>query len=119
MKQCDRRRQCDWSSAVQVCMCRVNSQQMGLSLSVAVVYFAVLDCGEPEPLPNGSVSFNSTVYGSMATHSCAEGYELTAGNPLMQCQADGEWSSAVPRCEREFMSYTYMCKYVHRTSVEQ
>lgn len=84
-------------------MCRVNGQEMGLSLSVAVVYFAELYCGVPKPLANGTVSFNSTVYGSMATYSCAEGYHLTAGNPLMQCQADGEWSSAVPRCEREYM----------------
>ena len=94
-----------------VCICRVNGQQMGLSLSVAVVYFAVLDCGAPQPLPNGSVSFNSTVYGSKATYSCAEGYKLTAGNPLMQCQADGEWSGAVPRCEREYICL-YMCKYI-------
>lgn len=82
------------------------ASKWGLSLGGS--YFAAMDCGVPDPLPNGTVSYNRTVFGSMATYSCMEGYELTAGDPLRQCQADGEWSSTVPRCEREYL-YTDLC----------
>lgn len=77
-------------------------------VKLAGSYFAAMDCGVPDPLPNGTVFYNSTVFGSVATYSCVEGYELIAGDPLIQCQADGEWSNTVPRCEREYI-YTDLC----------
>lgn len=73
----------------------------GLTLSGTCL--TAVDCGEPYPLPNSTVSYNRTVFGSMASYSCVEGYGLTDGTPVRQCQVDGEWSSGVPRCESEHM----------------
>ena len=63
-------------------------------------YIAV-DCGNPDPSdPNGSLDVSSTTLGSEATYSCNPGFTLV-GTEVAVCQADGQWSSQAPVCERK------------------
>lgn len=43
----------------------------------------------------------STVYQSVATYECEEGYNLV-GDMTRECQASGEWSNSAPQCESKF-----------------
>ena len=60
-----------------------------------------VDCGMPEQINNGMVTFNSTVYASYATYTCDSGYVLV-GLEERVCEADGSWSNAAPACERRW-----------------
>ena len=65
-----------------------------------------VECGTlPDPT-NGQVSLTGTNFDSEANYVCDNGYVLT-GSSLRVCQADGEWSSAEPLCERKL---SYICK---------
>lgn len=57
------------------------------------------DCGSPGDISNG---YRQTgyrfVYPTRVSYQCNEGYELR-GRPYRECQANGEWSGALPECE--------------------
>ena len=56
-----------------------------------------LDCGGlPDP-DNGSVDADETTFGSEATYSCDEGFELF-GTESRTCQVSGVWSDSAPEC---------------------
>lgn len=63
---------------------------------------AAVDCGELDSPANGMVTTApSTVYQSVATYECEEGYNLV-GDMTRECQASGEWSNSAPQCESKF-----------------
>ena len=40
----------------------------------------------------------STVFGTRAVYSCAEGFQIVGSNERI-CDTNGDWSRAEPRCE--------------------
>ncbi|XP_029950537.1 beta-2-glycoprotein 1-like [Salarias fasciatus] len=54
-------------------------------------------CPNPEPLSNGEMYYEDTVYQSIINFTCSEGYVLT-GSSFAVCQANGTWSTSVPEC---------------------
>jgi CUB/sushi domain-containing protein len=56
------------------------------------------DCGAPPPVAHAAApSFTSTTYGSTATYSCLDGYDMDGGATIT-CSAAGTWT-ATPACE--------------------
>ena len=57
----------------------------------------VVDC-ESLPHPtNGFVAFSSTIFNSVATYGCQQGYQLE-GETQRTCLASSQWSGAQPSC---------------------
>ena len=65
----------------------------------------IMDCGLLENPENGQVEFTDTIEESVATYTCAEGYNLE-GQSERTCMSDGEWSPSEPTCEGESTQYT-------------
>ncbi|XP_045205733.2 CUB and sushi domain-containing protein 3-like [Mercenaria mercenaria] len=57
----------------------------------------IKDCGLVGNLTNGEVSNGSTVYGSVKTFSCDNGYEMLGSN-MSNCLENGSWSDNPPKC---------------------
>ncbi|KAJ7383495.1 hypothetical protein OS493_027659 [Desmophyllum pertusum] len=57
-----------------------------------------VDCGRPQPLQNGSVIGENTVYPNFVNHSCDDGFILR-GSPKINCQTNGTWSKTSSYCE--------------------
>ncbi|XP_060567378.1 sushi, von Willebrand factor type A, EGF and pentraxin domain-containing protein 1-like [Ruditapes philippinarum] len=57
-----------------------------------------VDCGEPEGIINGLVSFTTTDYDSPATYSCNTLYNLTNGDEVRYCQDNFTWGGIIPEC---------------------
>ena len=66
---------------------------------------SVIDCGDLEDPPNGTVSFSTTTYNSVANYSCITGYALT-GNSSRTCLDLGTWSDSQPTCSGKYFGYT-------------
>lgn len=60
----------------------------------------VVDCGRPNPIPNGVASGGVTTYLAQIRYGCSQGYRL-AGDASRVCQASGQWSGDDPECERK------------------
>ncbi|XP_076584159.1 beta-2-glycoprotein 1-like [Chaetodon auriga] len=54
-------------------------------------------CPYPDPLSNGELYYEDTVYQSTINYTCHEGYILT-GSSTAECLANGTWSASVPEC---------------------
>ncbi|XP_069024432.1 beta-2-glycoprotein 1-like [Embiotoca jacksoni] len=54
-------------------------------------------CPYPEPLFNGQMYYENTMYQSTINYTCDEGYILTGSSSVL-CQADGTWSTPAPDC---------------------
>lgn len=54
-------------------------------------------CPYPDPVSNGEMHYEDTVYKSTINYTCDEGYILT-GNSSAVCLASGTWSAPVPEC---------------------
>lgn len=52
----------------------------------------------PQPLQNGTVIGEFTVYPNFVTHICDEGFVLR-GPPKIKCQTNGTWSKSSTFCE--------------------
>ena len=61
-------------------------------------FFQAVDCGQPQPIQNGSITGGSTVYPNVMQLICEEGFILR-GSPDMRCQTNGTWSKASSFCE--------------------
>ena len=59
-----------------------------------------IDCGSLPNPANGVVSLSDTVFGSVATYSCNDGFTLE-GETTRQCEVSGRWSGTPPSCKRE------------------
>ena len=55
-------------------------------------------CGPLAPPSNGAVTFDSALFGDMATYTCSDGYVL-AGSETRLCGADGSWSGVAATCD--------------------
>lgn len=58
-----------------------------------------VDCGALQDPVQGSVIFQSTSLGSIATYSCFTGYALV-GKATRRCKASGIWSGVAPTCRK-------------------
>lgn len=63
-----------------------------------VMFLSAVDCGRPQPLQNGSITGEKTVYPNFVNHICDEGFILR-GSPKITCQADGTWSKTSSFCQ--------------------
>ncbi len=76
---------------------------------------AVVSCGVPRIVKEGSSNFTGTTFGETATYSCNNGYILS-GSAEIICQADANWD-AEPECllAGEFMAFQHvyyiMCRF--------
>ena len=61
-------------------------------------FVLAVDCGQPPPLQNGSITGERTVYPNTMHLSCDEGFNLR-GSPEIQCQTNGTWSKTSGFCE--------------------
>ena len=59
---------------------------------------SAVDCGRPQPLPNGSIIGDKTVYPNYVNHACDEGFILR-GSPQIKCQTNGTWSRTSSSCK--------------------
>ncbi|KAL9989269.1 hypothetical protein ACROYT_G003802 [Oculina patagonica] len=59
---------------------------------------SAVDCGQPQPLQNGSIIGEKTVYPHFVYHTCDEGFILR-GSPNIKCQTNGTWSKTTSFCE--------------------
>lgn len=61
------------------------------------------DCGDPEDIENGNVTFSTTFAGSFATYSCEDGYQLDPpyANTTI-CTQFGNWTGQIPTCVGEY-----------------
>ena len=69
--------------------------------------FLAVDCGQPQPLQNGSVTGERTVYPNVMHLSCDKGFILS-GSPKIKCQTNGTWSKPFSSCvgkESDFLLY--------------
>ncbi|XP_045201085.2 sushi, von Willebrand factor type A, EGF and pentraxin domain-containing protein 1-like [Mercenaria mercenaria] len=57
-----------------------------------------VDCGAPESIDNGAVSYPATDYGSAAMYTCNTLYNLTNGDAVRFCQNNFTWSGKTPEC---------------------
>ena len=63
-----------------------------------VLFPLAVDCGSPQPLRNGTLSGNNTVYPNIVKLACDVGFTLR-GTPVLKCQANGTWSRTDGFCE--------------------
>ena len=56
-----------------------------------------MDCGQPQEPTNGSVQYESSSFGAMATYTCDMGYVLSGAESAL-CEDNREWSSQPPMC---------------------
>ncbi|XP_041355308.1 uncharacterized protein LOC121372939 [Gigantopelta aegis] len=72
--------------------------QMG---SVGFV-LAEATCPAPPSLPNGKVTYNSTVVGSTATYSCDADYQFFGLNQSSVCETTRAWNALNGSCKQVF-----------------
>ena len=61
-------------------------------------FFIVVKCGDPGKPSNGEqIVKKGYVYGGSVKFFCDKNYTLV-GTDIIYCQANGSWSSPVPRC---------------------
>ena len=62
-------------------------------------------CEDPVDIDNGTVTFNGTLVGEMATYTCDSGFELV-GDATTTCTLvdmdSAEFQPAPPSCRREY-----------------
>ena len=63
-----------------------------------VLFPLAVDCSSPQPLRNGTLSGNNTVYPNIVKLACDVGFTLR-GTPVLKCQANGTWSRTDGFCE--------------------
>ncbi|XP_078575446.1 sushi, von Willebrand factor type A, EGF and pentraxin domain-containing protein 1-like isoform X3 [Branchiostoma floridae x Branchiostoma japonicum] len=56
-----------------------------------------VDCGKPEPLPNGQYTGSDFTYQQKIVYTCTKGYRLL-GKAERVCQSNREWTTSVPQC---------------------
>ncbi len=79
-------------------MCISFLQEKQVTHSICSFLSSVIDClALPDPA-NGSVDYDSTTFGSVATYSCSSGYEPEGGNTERTCLSSGQWSGEEAQC---------------------
>ncbi len=65
--------------------------------------FTAVDCPALAPIPNGAIAYDPDTIapfdeGTVATHTCNEGFMLGAGSETRTCLETGRWSGFTPVC---------------------
>ncbi len=60
-------------------------------------------CPELAPIPNGAITYGPDMTvdfdeGTVATHTCNDGFILGAGSETRTCLETGRWSGFIPVC---------------------
>ena len=80
---------------------------------------SVVDCGPPPTLTNADLQFSSTVFQSVVTYSCNEGF-IPTSSQNRTCLASGLWSEADITCTGMHspwdLSLYYVCAWCNPTS---
>ena len=98
---------------------QVESMDILACLNTAhLLYFVGIECGNPGPVANGSVS-GGIRYGDRVTYRCDTGHQLSSGNDVRLCQADQTWTGVKPTCSRMLdifitliQTYIYHCAVI-------
>ncbi len=64
--------------------------------------FTAVDCGAPEAITNGKVTYSTTEYRAKSQYNCDACYKLE-GVATRTCKQSGIWSKENPKCAREGM----------------
>ncbi len=69
------------------------------------ISFIAVECPALDPIPNGAITYGPDTIapfdeGTVATHSCNDGFTLGAGSEVRTCLAGGRWSGFIPVCRR-------------------
>ncbi|XP_067144673.1 sushi, von Willebrand factor type A, EGF and pentraxin domain-containing protein 1-like isoform X2 [Centruroides vittatus] len=78
---------------INVRFCGTDGEWSGRKPSCTIV-----TCPKPEEIENGTVSYSSTVYNSIATYNCYDGLHIE-GNNTVKCDAEGNWKGILPKCK--------------------
>ncbi len=73
--------------------------------SLLCISFTAVECPALQPIPNGAITYGPDTIapfdeGTVATHSCNDGFTLGAGSEVRTCLAGGRWSGFIPVCRR-------------------
>ena len=102
----------------------LHSVQRDLQAAGNVIAFAsvlcglcisAVDCGEPQPFQNGSITGGSTVYPNVIYLSCDDGFILR-GSSKIQCQANGTWSKTTSFCKGHQSAFFLLFYYLRHHS---
>ena len=93
----------NWSNIEPTCQCKI-SNYYSCVIKLLISTAAVITCGIPDvALGNESIltaAFASTTYSSIASYTCAVGYNLIG--PLQRiCQSNKQWSAYSPYCQSQ------------------
>ena len=90
-----------WSYVEPSCQCKHKTCTINFLLNY-LTSTVVISCGTPDvALGNGTLltaTFTSTTYSSVASYTCAIGYNLI-GLPQRICQSNKQWSGNSPFCQ--------------------
>ena len=87
-----------------------------------ILIFTARVCQHPGDIPNGIRRGNVFVYGSQVIYQCELGYRLEGRNSRT-CQANGQWSGALPLCkgkgtlEHFVVRYSSKCLFFKESTV--
>ena len=62
---------------------------------IIITGLIVIDCGDPGRPENGDTTVTDTTVGSIATHTCNDGFTLSSQR---ECLQDRIWSPDLPSC---------------------
>ena len=88
-----------WSAPLPTCECKQPSLRLPNS-NDNNWFNIVVDCGNPGTPINGDTSVTTTIVGSLANHTCDDGF-LLDGAIQRECLLDGSWSPDLPTCIRK------------------
>ncbi len=73
--------------------------------------FTAVECPALQPIPNGAITYGPDTIapfnvGTVATHTCNQGFILGAGSEIRTCLNSGImlWSGLIPVCRGTLMS---------------
>ena len=78
----------------------VSNQALNYQTIIIITCLIVVDCEDPGTPINGTTSVITTTFGSLANHTCFNGF-LLDGASQRQCLPDGNWSPDLPNCIRK------------------
>ncbi len=80
---------------------------MCMCILIIPLYISLIavECPELAPIPNGAITYGPDMTadfdeGTVATHTCNDGFTLGAGSEFRTCLAGGRWSGFIPVCQR-------------------
>ena len=78
----------------------LHSYTAGFTQPISYSSVEIIMCPPLADIQSGSVSFNNTSEGSLATYECLMGYKISSGDMVRECQSDEKWSGEEPTCSR-------------------